>query len=222
MWIVKIMTNGKELFMDYGEFILHYHFDRKTLFRAHRIALDLINRNNPKYLVLDDLNHAHEKAIEDYLKARKEDYSEWTLERILDFTLKELRINGKVPREDIILAYKLNDHDVRPTEGAKEALTQLSKERNLHIISNLPHDSLVYELDHHKLRGFFKTITISCEVGYRKPHPLIYKEAMQRARTTPQESIFASHEEYEVEGARNVGMYGILAKNVAGVLNQLP
>ena len=218
---IKLMDKGKnkDLFVDYGEFVLHYDFNPNTLFRAHRIALHYINGNS-RDIDLDALAHAHQKAIQAYLSARK-DFTEWPLERILNVMFNELDLDGDIPRNDIALTYKLNDHDVRQISGVRETLQELAKSRNLHIISNLPHDSLVYELTNQHLKDLFRTITISFEVGHRKPHPAIYQEAMKRAKVTPEESIFASHEEYEVEGARNVGMEGILAQDINGVLEKL-
>ena len=57
------------------------------------------------------------------------------------------------------------------------------------------------------MQDLFRTITMSYEVGFRKPHPAIYREAMRRVGTTPENSTYISHDEtVDLEGARQVGM----------------
>ncbi|MCX6750405.1 MAG: HAD-IA family hydrolase, partial [Candidatus Pacearchaeota archaeon] len=110
--------------------------------------------------------------------------------------------------------YKLNDHDATPKGNSLEILADLAKRRKLGIISNLPHDSLVYELQKYGMRELFDTITVSYQVGVRKPHPEIYLEAMRRAGAKPENSLFISHDEAEVNGARAVGMEAILTNSL--------
>ena len=142
------------------------------------------------------------------------------MERIMGLMLDKLGLNG-ILVSDIADIYKINDHDARPMPSTLESLPKLEQAYTLGIISNLPHDSLVSELDNYNLLPLFDTITISCQVGYRKPHPRIYQEALRRARATPKRSIFVSHDEQEVEGAGRVGMRSLLAKSLEEALIKL-
>jgi len=213
------MSKERRLFLDYGELIFNYNFNKDTLSRAHKLALSYINSLNGHQISPRTLGGAHNKAIQVYLTARKRDNSEWKMSKIMSLMLENLGINADVSElEDI---YKLNDHDSRPFPNMNATLQQLSKNHKLGIISNLPHDSLITELGNYDMLDMFDTITISCQVGYRKPHPAIYNEAMNRANTKPENSIFVSHDEEEVEGANNVGMRGILVKSLEEVIGQL-
>jgi len=215
------MAEKKKLFLDYGELICDYRFNQDTLFRAHRLALDYINSQNRHQISLDRLSQAHNQAIQAYLQARGHDNSEWTMDQIMSLVLSNAGLNGNIPIQKISEIYKLNDHDSAPCPEVPEILRDLATRRKLGIISNLPHDSLVHELRQYDLFDLFETITMSYEVGHRKPHPSIYLEALRRANTTPEQSIFVSHDEEEVRGAERLGMESLLVKSLREVVGVL-
>jgi len=203
-------------FLDYGGLIFNYEFNRQTLLRAHNIALDSINSEGfPVGLI--ELANTHDDVINDYLKARQ-DCTEWSIEQIIRLMLRRLGINSADLSSQLSEIYKLNDHDATPKGDAKRILTDLAKTRKLGIISNLPHDSLLSELEEYGMRELFDTITISYQVGVRKPHKDIYLEAMRRARAFPENSLFVSHDEIEVIGAREVGMEAVLTDSLEEVI----
>ena len=214
------MEKQPKLFFDYGEMLFNYDFNRDTLLRAHKLVLNHLDSRGQN-VSLDQLSDAHNQAIQSYLTARNKNFMEWSMEKIMGLMFRNLGIDKNAPINEVSHIYKLNDHDARPMPGLAGAMPQLAKMGELGIISNLPHDSLVYRLKEHNLFDFFKTITISYQVGHRKPHPTIYQEAMRRAEVSPENSIFVSHDQEEVDGARNVGMFGLLAMNPREALQQL-
>ena len=203
----------ENLFFDYGGLIVNYDFNKQTLFRAHNLALRYINSATSQAIELADLSNAHDSAIQAYLQARK-DNSEWSMDRIMGLMLNNLGVGKRVSMPRVSLIYKLNDHDVSLKGNALEVLNGLSRTSRLNIITNLPHDSVLYELQKFGMLGFFSTITMSHEVGFRKPRPEIYLEAIRRANATPRNSVFISHDIKEVKGAEAVGMEGVLADSV--------
>ncbi|WP_150267973.1 HAD family hydrolase [Paenibacillus tepidiphilus] len=57
------------------------------------------------------------------------------------------------------------------------------------------------------LREYFKAIVISGEVGIRKPDPAIYKLALERMGTTPEQTLFiGDHPVNDIWGAGKAGM----------------
>ncbi len=56
----------------------------------------------------------------------------------------------------------------------------------------------------------FDEYVLSFEVGYLKPHPQIYREALERARARAEDCVFIDDLEENIEGARNVGLETIL------------
>ena len=211
------MTKTKKLFFDYGGLIANYDFNKGTLFRAHRLALDYLNSLNRHKINLTQLAKAHDQTIQTYLTARK-DGSEWSMNKLMRLLLSNLGLNSNVPVSKVSEIYKQNDHDSTPYPDTKRVLTELAKNRTLGIISNLPHDSLIYELKRDKLLDLFETVTISFEVGVRKPHPKIYQEALRKAKVTPAESFFISHDKEEVRGARKLGIESLLVKSIKEVI----
>jgi putative hydrolase of the HAD superfamily len=209
----------ENLFLDYGELIVNYDFNKRTLFRAHNLALTHLNSSGFD-INLEGISAAHDRAIKAYLQARH-DSTEWSMNQIMELMLQNLGINSPALTSQIATIYKLNDHDITPKGNSPEILADLAQRRKLGIISNLPHDSLIYELQNYGMRDLFDLIVISYQVGFRKPHPAIYKEAIRRASTTPEKCIFVSHDEQEVKGAEAVGIRGILVKSLEEVIGIL-
>lgn len=210
----------EKLFFDCGELILNYKFTPETLLRAHQLALRHAHSLGRGDVNLEGLSRAHNEAIKVYLQARK-DGPEWHMDKIMGSVLSNLGVNELVPVSDFSQIYKLNDHDFSPKGNIVKALEELSKKGSLHIISNTPHDSLVSELKSLGVYDNFGTITMSYEVGFRKPRKEIYIEALRRAGAEPSESTFVSHELIETNGAEKVGMRGVLANSLEEAIGAL-
>lgn len=100
----------------------------------------------------------------------------------------------------------------RPAAGAAETLAVL-RERGvtLAIISNTgrtPGVVLRKVLDHYGLLGYFTVISYSDEVGYRKPHPVIFRDTLSRAGAEPSRAVHVGDDAgADVAGARSIGMH---------------
>jgi FMN phosphatase YigB (HAD superfamily) len=55
----------------------------------------------------------------------------------------------------------------------------------------------------------FDEYVLSFEVGFMKPHPQIYKEALERAGFRAKECVFIDDREENIEGAAKLGINGI-------------
>jgi putative hydrolase of the HAD superfamily len=83
----------------------------------------------------------------------------------------------------------------------------------LGLVSNtiFPDRFHLTELKRFKLFPYLDTIFFSSEVGYKKPHPQIFLQCLERLRIEPEESLFIGDKLIEdIGGAKNVGMKGIL------------
>lgn len=56
----------------------------------------------------------------------------------------------------------------------------------------------------------FDEYVLSFEVGYLKPHPQIYTEALKRAEAPPEECIFIDDMEENIKGAKKIGIDTVL------------
>ena len=60
----------------------------------------------------------------------------------------------------------------------------------------------------------FDKLILSYNMKIRKPHPRIYKHALKLANTTPKRTIYIDDRPELIEGARKLGINGIIFKNL--------
>ena len=85
------------------------------------------------------------------------------------------------------------------------------------LISN-SHRPLASFAEHFELDGLISAAISSAEHGYLKPHPSIFEAAMQLAEVTAAESVMVGDSfTHDIEGARSVGMRGVLVHRGEGV-----
>ena len=76
------------------------------------------------------------------------------------------------------------------------------------MISNFAYAPALYDaLDRFGIRSAFETIIVSAEVGWCKPHRIIFDQTFQRMGIRPSEALFVGDQMYiDVYGALNCGM----------------
>jgi len=100
---------------------------------------------------------------------------------------------------------------VRLVPGTMELLDYLKPKYHLHLITNG-----FQEVQHTKLNGsgmasYFETLTVSEEVGVKKPNPEIFQYALQKSGAQAAESLMIGDEmAVDIDGARAVGMDTLL------------
>jgi len=110
---------------------------------------------------------------------------------------------------------------VRLVPGTMELLDYLKPKYHLHLITNG-----FQEVQHTKLSGsglepYFETLTVSEEVGVKKPNPEIFLYALRKANASPAESLMIGDEmAVDIDGARAAGIdqifYNAGGKTVEG------
>jgi putative hydrolase of the HAD superfamily len=98
-------------------------------------------------------------------------------------------------------------------EDVPETLKVLA-ERNLQIglISN-SHRCLESFQEHFELDGFIDVAISSSQHGYMKPHPSIFEAALKLAGVSASEAVMVGDSlTQDIDGARRVGMRGVLVK----------
>ncbi|MCB0456949.1 MAG: YjjG family noncanonical pyrimidine nucleotidase [Flavobacteriaceae bacterium] len=92
-------------------------------------------------------------------------------------------------------------------EGAMEVLQYLSEKYILHIITNGFEEVQHLKLKNSGILPYFKTVTTSEEVGLKKPNPVIFQKALEKAVAHPKISIMIGDTfEADILGAEAVGM----------------
>jgi putative hydrolase of the HAD superfamily len=93
---------------------------------------------------------------------------------------------------------------------ALDVLEYLFPKYRLHIITNG-----FYEVQHKKIENsnighYFSTVTTSEDVGVKKPNPLVFQHALQKANATPETSVMIGDSfEADVLGAEKVGLHTV-------------
>lgn len=81
----------------------------------------------------------------------------------------------------------------------------------LGIVSNSPVNFHENVLARHSLREYLDVVVVSCEVGYRKPHPQIFRIALEALNVEPRHAIYVGDiPQIDVPGARKLGMKVVL------------
>jgi HAD superfamily hydrolase (TIGR01549 family) len=93
-------------------------------------------------------------------------------------------------------------------EAYRQLLHRLSERFRLAIVSNFDYSATVHLiLERESITRYFDAIVVSDEIGWRKPTPVIFREALRRLSLEPSEVLFVGDRaEIDVLGAKQVGM----------------
>ena len=106
-------------------------------------------------------------------------------------------------------------------EGAFEVLEYLNQKYKLHIITNGFAEVQYKKLSNSNIGSYFQTITNSEMAGVKKPNPIIFEHALQKASAKKEESIMIGDcLEADVGGALNFGMNAIFFNSNKIKINQ--
>ena len=88
------------------------------------------------------------------------------------------------------------------------------------IISNLGHLAKEILVENKSMKHFNKKI-ISCEIKSSKPSEKIFKIALKKSNTKPNEMIFIDNLQKNIEASNNLGIKSILFKNNRELIKEL-
>ena len=96
---------------------------------------------------------------------------------------------------------------VRLVPGTMELLDYLKPKYHLHLITNGFQEVQDTKLSLSGLKPYFETLTVSEEVGVKKPNPEIFHYALRKAHATAEESLVIGDEmAVDIDGARAAGI----------------
>jgi putative hydrolase of the HAD superfamily len=97
--------------------------------------------------------------------------------------------------------------------GAADILKKLKSKYVLGLVTNSLAENTLIDLEITGMAEYFKTITISSQVGYCKPHPLIYQTAVLSLDLRMEEVCFIGDNwDEDVIGPTQQGMQAIWVK----------
>jgi putative hydrolase of the HAD superfamily len=100
--------------------------------------------------------------------------------------------------------------------GTLEILEELSGRYRLGLLTNFTHTPAVQEIMNLlDLPRFFQAVIISGEVGYRKPHPRVFRELLDQLGEPGDRVLFVGDDlEADVQGAGDAGLRPVLTSMV--------
>ena len=100
---------------------------------------------------------------------------------------------------------------VRLVPGTMELLEYLKPKYHLHLITNGFEEVQDTKLTLSGMKPYFETLTVSEEVGVKKPNPEIFQYALRKAHATAEESLMIGDEmDVDIDGARAAGIDTVL------------
>jgi FMN phosphatase YigB (HAD superfamily) len=124
--------------------------------------------------------------------------------------LSEIGLNDDAVREQLVSGIRNSANWDQIPPGTAEQLRRIAAHYPIAVISNA--DGRIEDvLRRCGIADCFRTITDSGLVGYEKPHPEIFRQALKSMAAAPQESLYVG-DVYSVDylGATGAGMQAVL------------
>jgi len=83
------------------------------------------------------------------------------------------------------------------------------------VLSNMPITLRIWLTAHARWLDDFDHRTFSCDVRLAKPEPAIYEHSLRGLGVAPADALFLDDREANVEGARRLGLHGLLFRSPA-------
>ncbi|MFX1569577.1 MAG: HAD family hydrolase [Promethearchaeota archaeon] len=167
------------------------HFSKLEIEKAFESAFNLPIRN------FKDTNHIYtEDRIIKLLKILQIDLSEKDIMKVKNIF------------EDIMLK------DPPPLKkGVKQILDELSTNYKIGLISNTgitPGRIIIKVFQEYNILQYFQVMVFSDEIGYYKPHPILFNTALKELACNPRNAIHIGDRlETDIKGAKDCNMYAI-------------
>ena len=110
---------------------------------------------------------------------------------------------------------------LRPIADNVKLIPLLKDRYQLAILSNHAKEWSQFMREEFDFFRYFQQIIFSCDVGLRKPDPRIYRLALEKLGSRPEECLFVDDKTRNTNGAEEIGMKTITLKHEAGLRNEL-
>lgn len=158
----------------------------------------------------EDLQRFNERVFQDMLERRERSGLEFQLAQYFHLLQSCLCVRLRGDLDEIGFQCWLLEHSPRLENGAEDCLCQLRQTgAKIGLVSNtiLSQRSVTLALDYFGVEDYFDAIVCSSEVGYRKPHRLIFEAMLSMAEVSPGESAMVGDSlEHDIAGAASLGM----------------
>lgn len=108
-----------------------------------------------------------------------------------------------------------------PIKGVLPLVKKLKKKYKLAILANCPKPWFDDAVLRFKLDQIFDVLISSGETGLLKPNKEIYLLTCQKLKVSPRDCLYIDDDEMKLQAAKNLGMKGILFKNLRQLVKTL-
>ena len=107
--------------------------------------------------------------------------------------------------------------------GSLALVARLAQARTVFLatLNNESRELNLYRIEKFGLRNYFSVFFSSCYLGVSKPHPEIYRLALDLTQREPQECVFIDDRSLNLECARRLGLHTIQFLNAGQMENAL-
>jgi len=134
-----------------------------------------------------------------------------TDQEMFDQLRKVLDLPDNSPLESI-RDLQIESHIITPE--TINIVREIKQKYKVGIISNNVLEWLIKVLETYKIRELFDVITVSSEIGVRKPDARIFMSALKSVSVKPEEAVFVSDELAEdLTGSKALGMISVWLRN---------
>ena len=152
------------------------------------------------------LSKARSGMLAGLMRARRQN-REIRLEALYQGMLFKIGIHPEREIIDHIHQLYIRSFNVELVPGVKEVLEPLSEKYRLGVVSNAMSEVPRQALERSDLRKHFISITISRDIGIRKPDPEIFRYALSNMGIESHEAVHVGDSlEEDIKGAENAGM----------------
>jgi putative hydrolase of the HAD superfamily len=194
----------KALFFDWDHTLWDHDLNAREVLLDLAVEYELAIEPESYWKTFEKINN----SLWDQYAAGEISQTELRETRFMRF-FQELRIEGPSSEfGDKYLERAPRKTNLMP--GAFEVIQDLAAHYPLYILTNGFDDIQYVKIEGAGMRSFFKEIITSQQVGTKKPNPLFYEYALERAGIQPGEALMiGDHVEADVRGALNAGIPAI-------------
>ena len=205
----------KLILFDLGSTLLYFQgdWDRVIADAIAKLARQIVRCGHP--INVDQFRNTYAKALNTYYIERDVTYTEKSTTLLLQ---EVLSVDFKTELDDDQILNVLDvfyQHTANYWKLDPDAITMLEQllqnGYRLGLISNASYSRDVYmQLEKHQLLPHFEQILVSADVGYRKPHPLIFRKALSFFNVEAAEAVMIGDTlNADIIGSRHVGIKNI-------------
>jgi putative hydrolase of the HAD superfamily len=208
------VANFSVVLFDLGNTLLYFDgsLHELVLQADQRLFEALVGLGCPLEPVFIPVFRAH---LRSYFNQRDVDFLEFTVEQILRQTLAEVGcpdLSSAILKTALHAMYAVTQVHWKLENESLPALTELKRRGyRLGLISNAADaEDAHWLLEHNDLAHWFEQVLISSEVGFRKPHPRIFRLALEHFRVPPELVVMVGDTlGADVLGAQQAGLASV-------------